>query len=138
MNTNIESFGGNFKDTILKEFTYADNVSIASGYVGIDIVNLFEKEFLRIANNGGSSRLLLGMALYESMSQKKVDVLNSLNDKLLKITEGTNFAELCITSNAKIEKTETKEVTAITAKAEGKKCSICWKINKNGCERHSI
>ena len=83
MNTNIESFGGNFKDTILKEFTYADNVSIASGYVGIDIVNLFEKEFLRIANNGGSSRLLLGMALYESMSQKKVDVLNSLNDKLL-------------------------------------------------------
>ena len=71
-------------------------------------------------------------------SSLEANLTISLNDKLLKITEGTNFAELCITSNAKIEKTETKEVTAITAKAEGKKCSICWKINKNGCERHSI
>ena len=84
MNTNIESFGGNFKDTILKEFENADNVSIASGYVGFDTFIFFEKEFLRIANNGGSSRLLLGMALYESMAQKKIDALNSLNNKLLK------------------------------------------------------
>ena len=62
----------------------------------------------------------------------------SLNEKLFKVTENTNFAELCITSNAKIEKKETKEVTAVTTKAEGKKCLVCWKINKNGCERHPI
>ena len=24
-----------------------------------------------------------------------------------------------------------------TVKAEGQKCPVCWKINKNGCERHS-
>ena len=24
-----------------------------------------------------------------------------------------------------------------TSKAEGQKCPVCWKINKNGCERHS-
>ena len=89
MNTNIESYGGNFKDTILNEFANADNVSIASGYVGFDTFVLFEKEFIRIANNGGSSRLLLGMALYESMAQKKIDALNALNEKLLKFNNSS-------------------------------------------------
>jgi len=60
----------------------------------------------------------------------------SLNKRLFEITENTNFAELCITSDAKIEKNETEEVIAVTTKAEGKKCSVCWKISKNGCERH--
>jgi isoleucyl-tRNA synthetase len=60
----------------------------------------------------------------------------SLNEKLFKITENVNFAELCITSNAKIEKKEIKDVIAVTEKAEGNKCSVCWKINKNGCDRH--
>ncbi len=60
----------------------------------------------------------------------------SLNEKLFKITEKTNFSELCITSHAKVEKTMSDDVVAITTKAEGKKCPVCWKINKNGCERH--
>ena len=62
----------------------------------------------------------------------------SLSEKLFKITEKTNFSELCITSDAKIEQTESGEVTAITTKAEGAKCPVCWKINKNGCERHPV
>ena len=62
----------------------------------------------------------------------------SLNEKLFKITEKTNFSELCITSNAKIEKIESEEIIAVTTKAEGEKCSVCWKINKNGCERHPV
>jgi isoleucyl-tRNA synthetase len=61
-----------------------------------------------------------------------------LNEKLFNIVKNINFAELCITSNAKLEKKETDEVTATTTKAEGQKCSVCWKINKNGCERHPI
>jgi isoleucyl-tRNA synthetase len=60
----------------------------------------------------------------------------NLNEKLFKITENINFSELCITSGANIEKTKTEEIIAITTKAEGKKCPVCWKINKNGCERH--
>ena len=71
-------------------------------------------------------------------SSLEANLTISLNEKLFKITENTNFAELCITSNAKIEKKEKKEVTAVTTKAEGKKCSVCWKINENGCERHPI
>ena len=62
-----------------------------------------------------------------------------LNEKLFKITENVNFAELCITSYATIEKNETEEtedIIAVTTKAEGEKCSVCWKINKNGCDRH--
>tara|TARA_B100001063_G_scaffold207529_1_gene203496 strand:+ start:1 stop:1350 length:1350 start_codon:yes stop_codon:yes gene_type:complete len=59
-----------------------------------------------------------------------------LSKKLFEITKNINFAELCITSYAKIEKTEVNEVTVETIKAEGKKCPVCWKINKDGCERH--
>ena len=59
-----------------------------------------------------------------------------LSKKLFEITKNINFAELCITSHAKIEKTEVDEVIVETIKAEGKKCSVCWKINKDGCERH--
>tara|TARA_Y100000389_G_C17222066_1_gene393817 strand:- start:151 stop:696 length:546 start_codon:yes stop_codon:yes gene_type:complete len=62
----------------------------------------------------------------------------SLNEELFEITKNTNFSELCITSDAKIEKTDSDEVSVITFKAEGKKCPVCWKINKNGCKRHQI
>jgi len=62
----------------------------------------------------------------------------SLNKKLFKIVEKTNFSELCITSDAKIKKIESDEVIAVTTKAEGQKCAVCWKINKNGCDRHPI
>ena len=71
-------------------------------------------------------------------SSLEANLIISLNEKLFKITKNTNFAELCITSNVKIEKKETNKVIAVTTKAEGEKCSVCWKINKNGCERHPI
>ena len=61
-----------------------------------------------------------------------------LSRKSFDITKNADFSELCITSNAKIEITELDEISAITTKAEGKKCSVCWKININGCERHPI
>lgn len=50
-----------------------------------------------------------------------------------------DFSEICITSSAKITKAKEKEnlIKVNTVKAEGQKCPVCWKINKNGCERHS-
>ena len=71
-------------------------------------------------------------------SSLEANLTISLNERLFQVTENTNFAELCITSNVKIEKKETKEVIAVTTKAEGEKCLVCWKINKNGCERHPV
>ena len=62
----------------------------------------------------------------------------NLNEKLFNITENINFSELCITSGAKVKKTNLDEISVVTIKAEGKKCSICWKISKDGCERHPI
>jgi len=46
------------------------------------------------------------------------------------------MAELCITSAAEIIQSTNDETIAATKKAEGKKCPVCWKINKNGCQRH--
>jgi len=43
-----------------------------------------------------------------------------------------------MTSNVKIEKNNSSEISVITTKAEGEKCLVCWKINKNGCDRHPL
>ena len=71
-------------------------------------------------------------------SSLESNLIISLSEKLFKLVEDVNFAELCITSDAKIEKTEKDEIKAVTTKAQGKKCPVCWKINKNECERHPI
>ena len=49
-----------------------------------------------------------------------------------------DFAELCITSGAEVKITKQIEISAVANKAEGKSAPVCWKINKNGCERHPI
>ena len=62
-----------------------------------------------------------------------------LNDKLIKLSEGMDFSELCITSGAKVEKIkkdDPEDIIVETKKAEGTKCNVCWKINKDKCERH--
>jgi isoleucyl-tRNA synthetase len=71
-------------------------------------------------------------------SSLEANLTISLNKELFKITENINFSELCITSDAKIEITNSGDASAITKKAEGEKCSVCWKINKNGCKRHPV
>lgn len=82
MFTNLAAFGGNFFTVLNSEFKKATNVTVASGYASLDIINAFNSEFIRIANSGGSSRLLLGMAFYEGLSQKKYDALIELNSTL--------------------------------------------------------
>ena len=58
-----------------------------------------------------------------------------LNQKLKNLTENTDFSELCITSNANINYKDNIETTAITSKAKGSKCSICWKVKETACSR---
>jgi isoleucyl-tRNA synthetase len=57
---------------------------------------------------------------------------------MFKFTKGVDFSELCITSDAKIEKSKSDEIVVKTIKAEGQKCLVCWKINKDQCERHPV
>ena len=60
-----------------------------------------------------------------------------INKQNAEIVRGIDFAELCITSSAKIEIKDIEDTIIQTTKAEGEKCPVCWKISKNPCERHS-
>jgi hypothetical protein len=85
MFTNTEPFGGNFKQILKQEFQTSKHVVVASGYASADILLEFREDFIKIASNGGSAKLLLGMAFYEGLSQNKLDILNKLCVDLNKI-----------------------------------------------------
>ena len=59
-----------------------------------------------------------------------------LNEENLNVVEGIDLSELCITSSVKIENNKKATIEVITNKAEGEKCSVCWKISKKPCSRH--
>jgi isoleucyl-tRNA synthetase len=95
-------------------------------------------ELIKIRDKCNSS-IELKRASKEIGSSLEANLKIFLNDKLLKLSKGTDFSELCITSCAKIDKInkdDSEEIFVETNKAEGKKCSVCWKINKDKCERH--
>ena len=71
-------------------------------------------------------------------SSLEANLIINLNNKLVKISENIDFAELCITSGVKIIKNDSEKIEVITEKAQGNKCPICWKININECERHTL
>ena len=71
-------------------------------------------------------------------SSLEANLIINLNEKIIEITKDVDFSELCITSGAEIIKSKSEDITVTTVKAEGEKCPVCWKINKNQCERHSV
>ena len=71
-------------------------------------------------------------------SSLEANLIIKLDDRLINLTKDVDFSELCITSNAVVEKNSSKEINVETSKAEGNKCPVCWKINKVKCERHSL
>ena len=66
----------------------------------------------------------------------EADLKINLNQKLQKVIGNIDFSELCITSKAEVSYNEDVETTAITSKAKGTKCPVCWKINEGPCPRH--
>ena len=75
------------------------------------------------------SKKIIGSSLEAQLKIK-------LNKEKFEIVKDIDLSELCITSSAEIEKTEQKEVLVDTEKAKGNKCSVCWKISVQPCERH--
>jgi len=71
-------------------------------------------------------------------SSLEADLTINLNKKLIELTKDIDFSELCITSLAKIKMIDSEDITVFANKAIGNKCPVCWKINKDKCERHSI
>ena len=65
----------------------------------------------------------------------EADLKIQLNQKLKNLTENTDFSELCITSRAEVNYKDDIETTAVTSKAKGSKCSVCWKIKETACNR---
>jgi len=59
-----------------------------------------------------------------------------LNKEKFEIVKDIDLSELCITSSAHVEKTEQNQILVETEKAKGDKCSVCWKISPQPCERH--
>jgi hypothetical protein len=89
MYTNLISHGGDFRHILDMEFANATDVSIASGYTSLDILHAYEGAFLKIASQGGVSKLLLGMAFYEGLGQKKLETVLQMNEKLSKFNNGS-------------------------------------------------
>jgi isoleucyl-tRNA synthetase len=61
----------------------------------------------------------------------------NLDKKLSEITKNIDFSELCITSSAEVLYNENSEIIIKTTKANGSKCSVCWKITEDACLRES-
>ncbi len=68
-------------------------------------------------------------------SSLEADLNIHLDKKLEEITKNIDFSELCITSKAEISFKENSETSAQTTKANGTKCTLCWKISENACYR---
>jgi len=77
-------------------------------------------------------------ATKEIGSSLEANIIINLNKRLIELTKGTDFSELCITSSTKVEKSELQEILATTIKAKGNKCPVCWKISLDKCERHKV
>tara|TARA_B100000963_G_C22575791_1_gene648352 strand:- start:884 stop:1558 length:675 start_codon:yes stop_codon:yes gene_type:complete len=71
----------------------------------------------------------IGSSLEAALSLK-------IGKKDLKIIEGVDLSELCITSSVDIQSNDTDEIKVMTKKAQGEKCPVCWKISLKPCERH--
>jgi len=85
-----------------------------------------------------NSSIEIKRASKEIGSSLEANLVIKLDDRLINLTKDVDFSELCITSSAKVEKNNSKEIDVETLKAEGIKCPVCWKINKNKCERHTL
>ena len=68
-------------------------------------------------------------------SSLEANLVIKLEERLIDLTKDVDFSEICITSNANVEKNSSNEINVETIKANGQKCSVCWKVNKNKCER---
>ena len=116
--------------------------------------SIHENNFVRIPNNWKNDKLNekwsnlfkikqnANIAIEEKRANKEIgssleaDLNIHLDKKLKEITKNIDFSELCITSKAEISFKENLESSVKTTKAKGTKCTLCWKIIENACERN--
>ena len=80
-------------------------------------------------------------------SSLEADLEIYLDDQYLKLAKEINLSEYCITSRAIVKPFDNKKenlfqienisgVKVLVKKAKGKKCSRCWKITNNKCDKN--
>ena len=69
-------------------------------------------------------------------SSLEAELTIKLDTKFKEILNNIELSELCITSKVNISFEDQIETLVTTKKASGKKCSVCWKIRHEPCERH--
>ena len=75
-------------------------------------------------------------ATKEIGSSLEAELNIKINSKLKNIVKDIDLSELCITSKVNISFDDSSDVEALTKKALGQKCKVCWKIRLEPCERH--
>ena len=68
-----------FGDNILDLFDGAKSVHIASGYIGLDAFRRAEPRLRRVVDAGGDVRIILGLGLFEGLSEKMVEALRDFD-----------------------------------------------------------
>jgi len=118
-----------------------------------DSKSIHLEKFLNFPNNFENEKLyqkwldlikirnICNISIEEKRANKEIgssleaDLNIHLDKKLKEITKNIDFSELCITSKAQISFNEKLETSAQTTKAKGTKCTLCWKISENACDR---
>lgn len=80
--TNDKWHGGTLKPVIKESFKRYDDITIASGYISSNIVREFKKDIINHCKSGKQFRLLAGMAFFEGLVQKKLDLLNEIHSEI--------------------------------------------------------
>lgn len=80
-----------FKNCLSDLFAGSEEINIAVGYVASDTITEFRKNFIRVANNGGLVRVLVGMAFFEGLSDYKRTLLEELDVELKAISNGNGI-----------------------------------------------
>ena len=68
-----------FGDKILDLLDGAKSVHIASGYIGLDAFRRAEPRLRRVVDAGGDVRIILGLGLFEGLSEKMVEALRDFD-----------------------------------------------------------
>ena len=109
---------------------------------------LFEKwEKLKVVRNVANAAIEIKRSNKELGSSLEADVEIYLGPKYLNLIKNINLPEYFITSTAKAKPMidsnklfklqDISDVGILVKKAKGKKCSRCWKILQNPCERNN-
>ena len=102
---------------------------------------------LKIVRNVSNAAIEVKRSNKDIGSSLEADVEVYLDEQYLKLVKDINLSELFITSNAqaksminndKFFKLEgTDDIAVSVKKAEGKKCTRCWKVLKAPCVRNN-